>query len=79
MAMQNYIGGEWRDAASRGTDEVLNPATGECITEVAASGADDVDAAVVAATDAFVSWSRTSPRERSEKLLALADEVEAKQ
>ena len=76
MAMQNYIGGEWRDAASRGTDEVLNPATGECITEVAASDADDVDAAVAAATDAFVSWGRTSPRERSEKLLALADAVE---
>ena len=76
MAMQNYIGGEWRDAASGNTDAVVNPATGEQIAEVAASGAEDVDAAVQAATEAFGAWRRTTPRDRSEKLLALADAVE---
>ncbi|MEZ5383579.1 MAG: gamma-aminobutyraldehyde dehydrogenase [Microthrixaceae bacterium] len=76
MAMQNYIGGEWRDAADGGVDQVINPASGGQLAEVAASGSADIDAAVQAATDAFGTWGRTTPRERSEKLLALADAVE---
>jgi 1-pyrroline dehydrogenase len=77
VAQQNFIGGEWRDAASGATDEVVNPATGEVIAEVASSDATDADAAVQAAAAAFEAWGRTTPRERSEKLLALADAVEA--
>ena len=76
MAYENFIGGAWKPAASGATDEVLDPATGEVIAEVPSSDANDVDAAVAAATEAFASWGRTTPRERSEKLLALADAVE---
>ena len=76
MALQNFIGGEWRDAGSGATDEVLNPATGESLGVVPASDAADVDAAVAAAHEAFATWGRTTPRERAEKLLALADAVE---
>lgn len=77
MARQNFIGGEWRDASDGATDVVLNPATGEVIEEVASSSASDADAAVDAAYAAFEAWGRTTPRERSEKLLALADAIEA--
>jgi hypothetical protein len=28
---QNFVGGEWVDAVDGGTDEVVNPATGEVI------------------------------------------------
>jgi 1-pyrroline dehydrogenase len=77
LALENFIGGAWKAAADGATDEVLNPATGRVIAEVAASDAADVDAAVAAAAEAFTTWGRTTPRDRSEKLLALADAVEA--
>jgi len=75
MPNENYIGGTWVPARSGGTDKVVNPATGEVIAEVPASDAADVDAAVAAAADAFESWANTTPRERSEKLLAVADAI----
>ena len=76
MAEQNFIAGAFRPAASGAVDAVLNPATGEMLAEVASSDATDVDAAVAAAAEAFTTWGRTTPRERSERLLALADAVE---
>ena len=77
MQTENFINGEFRPAASGATDEVLNPATGEVITSVASSDAVDVDAAVEAAKAAFETWSETTPRERFEKITALADAIEA--
>jgi 1-pyrroline dehydrogenase len=77
VAGQNFIGGQWCDARDGATDDVVDPATGEVIEQVASSGAADADAAVAAAAAAFETWGRTTPRERSEKLLALADAVEA--
>ncbi len=77
MHHENFIGGEWVAAKDGATDVVLNPATGEVIAEVASSGAADAEAAVNAAHEAFQTWGKTTPRERSEKLLALADAVEA--
>jgi len=77
VAEQNFIAGDFRPATSGAVDAVLNPATGETLAEVASSDATDVDVAVGAAAEAFTAWGRTTPRERSEKLLALADAVEA--
>jgi 1-pyrroline dehydrogenase len=74
---QHYLGGEWRPAIDGTTDAVIAPATGEVIAHVPSGGAADVDAAVEAAVAAAPAWGRTTPRERSEKLLALADAVEA--
>ncbi len=76
MAYENFIGGSWKAAGSGATDQVIDPATGESIAEVPASDANDAEAAVASATEAFTSWGKTTPRERSEKLLALADAVE---
>ena len=77
MPTDNYINGEFRPAASGATDDVLAPASGEVITSVASSDAADVDAAVDAATAAFEPWSETTPRERFEKITAIADAIEA--
>jgi len=77
MAHQNFIGGKWVPAADGGTLEVVNPATGQTLAQVAASGPADVDAAVDAAAEAFVSWSRTTPRQRAELLTKVADAVVA--
>ncbi len=77
MQTENFINGEFRPATSGRTDEVLNPATGQVITAVTSSDAQDVDAAVAAAKAAFETWSDTTPRERFEQITALADAIDA--
>ena len=73
------IGGEWRDAVAGARLDVRNPATGEVITTVPASGKDDVNLAVAAARAAFESqeWGGARPVDRERWLLRLADLVEA--
>ena len=73
----NFIAGDWQQSVSGATDIVINPATGAPLGEIPSSDAADVDAAVQAATAAFESWSRTTPRERSEILGKVADAIEA--
>jgi len=77
MPHENFIGGAWKPASTGATDDVVDPATGEVIASVPASDATDVDAAVGEAAEAFTAWARTTPRERSEALLALAGAIEA--
>ena len=73
---KNFVGGEWVDAVEGGTMEVLNPATGEVIAEVPRGTQADVDRAVEAAKKALPEWLETTPQERSEALLKLADAIE---
>jgi 1-pyrroline dehydrogenase len=70
---QVFIGGEWVDAASGETMEVLNPATEDVIAGVPRCGAEDVDRAVAAAKTVLPEWLETTPAERAEILLKLAD------
>ncbi|HSP71076.1 MAG TPA: aldehyde dehydrogenase family protein, partial [Gaiellaceae bacterium] len=72
-----FVGGKWTDAAGGRTMDVLNPATGETIAEVPECGAADVDTAVEAARRALPEWLETTPAERAELLLKLADILEA--
>ena len=72
-----FVGGKWTDAAGGRTMEVLNPATGETIAEVPECTAADVDPAVEAARRALPEWLETTPAERAELLLKLADVLEA--
>ena len=58
---QQFIGGEWVDSASGQTLAVENPANGEVIAQVQASGPEDVDRAVKAAGKAFQTWQHTTP------------------
>jgi aldehyde dehydrogenase (NAD+) len=60
----------------KGRSEVINPATGEISATVPYGNADDVDAAVKAARNAFDSWSQTSAAERADYLRKLAVEGE---
>lgn len=75
-AYQQFIGGEWVDSASGETASVENPASGQAIAAVQASGPEDVDRAVDAAAKAFETWQHTTPQDRSVMLLKLADAVE---
>jgi betaine-aldehyde dehydrogenase len=73
--LRNFIDGE--PVASDGEAEpVLNPATGEEIARAPRSTPEDVDRAVQAARRAFGGWSNTTPAQRSEALLAIANVLE---
>lgn len=63
-----YVDGQWRDAASGATFDVVNPATGEAIATLADGGADDATAAISAAGRAQESWAAVPARERAEIL-----------
>lgn len=56
--LKNYIGGEWVESTSEKTEVVYNPATGEELAIVPLSTKEDVDQAVVAANEAFKTWSQ---------------------
>ena len=56
---------------------VLNPALGTALAQINEATEAQVDSAVRAADQAFDSWSQTSPKDRSQALLALADAIEA--
>jgi 1-pyrroline dehydrogenase len=76
QTQQNFVGGCWVGSSSGETMDVLNPATAETIASVQASTADDVDAAVEAASRAYAEWSDATPGERAELLLKLADVID---
>jgi aldehyde dehydrogenase (NAD+) len=65
---QNFIGGEWVDAASGETFESTSPATGEPIGTFPRSGPDDVDRAVEAAKAAYEEWRLVPAPARGEIL-----------
>jgi 1-pyrroline dehydrogenase len=75
---QQFIGGDFVDAAEGRTAEVINPANDQVIANVPASSQEDVDRAVNAAEKAFESWKQTTPQDRSLLLLKIADALEAK-
>ena len=70
---QQFIGGSFVDAADGRTAEVINPANDQVIGTVPASSAEDVDRAVNAADEAFQTWRKTTPQDRSLLLLKVAD------
>ncbi|HEY2335396.1 MAG TPA: aldehyde dehydrogenase family protein [Solirubrobacterales bacterium] len=67
-----FIGGEWVEPEGAETLEVINSTTEEAMGTIAACSAADADRAVIAARDAFESWSQTSREERAGYLGAIA-------
>jgi aminobutyraldehyde dehydrogenase len=59
------------------SENVLDPATGKPIAQVAEANGAQVEAAVAAAEGAFDAWSRTTPKDRAALLLKLADHIES--
>ncbi|WP_406036821.1 aldehyde dehydrogenase family protein [Micromonospora sp. NBC_00898] len=57
--------------------EVRNPATGEVMAEVAATGVAEVDAAISRAAAAFETWRQVAPGERARVLRRFATVVDA--
>ena len=75
-AYRMLVDGEWVEARSGRTFEVMNPATAEPMATVPDAGAEDVDRAVEAARRAFDGgWRDATAQERGRILLRLADTV----
>jgi len=75
--LQNFIGGQYQDAMDGAAAPLIDPSTGEAFAE-ARLGAADMDHALAVAADAFASWKRTTPSERSLALIRIADALEAR-
>jgi malonate-semialdehyde dehydrogenase (acetylating) / methylmalonate-semialdehyde dehydrogenase len=70
-ALRNYVAGRWEDSRAGQTIPVTNPATGEVLAQAPLSSADDVAAAVKAASDALPGWRRTPAGDRIQPLFRL--------
>ncbi|MGW7274241.1 aldehyde dehydrogenase family protein [Streptomyces sp. NPDC054864] len=70
-----HVGGEWRDALSGATREILDPADAKPFALIAEGGTEDTDAAIAAAREAFDHgpWPATPVAERAALLRRVAD------
>jgi acyl-CoA reductase-like NAD-dependent aldehyde dehydrogenase len=75
---QQFIGGEWTDAAGGETFDVQDPFSGEVVVRAPAGTRADAERAVAAAVAAFPSWSQTPPAERQRIFLKAADVLETR-
>ena len=74
--LQHYIGGKWMPSGDGAVDNVINPSDGTVICQVAMASANEVDAAVNAAREAFPAWAGTPANQRGVLLHRLADSIE---
>ena len=68
-----FIAGAWIETGEAGEMPVVNPATGAVIGQCPKASPAQLDAALKAADDAFVSWSRTPGAERHAILVRAAE------
>jgi malonate-semialdehyde dehydrogenase (acetylating)/methylmalonate-semialdehyde dehydrogenase len=71
QTLRNYVGGEWIESSATDLLEITNPATGEPLGQVPLSTARDVDQAVAAAQEAFLSWRAVPSPVRARYLFKL--------
>ena len=76
MQTKQLINGEFVEGQGENLT-IVDPATGDEITQIAQASTEQVEAAVQSSEQAFQSYSRTTPVERATYLLALADAIEA--
>ena len=72
-----FIDNQWVAAENGETLDIINPANGKILTNIPNATAADVDRALQAAQRAFAAWRTTSPAERANALLKIADPLEA--
>ena len=73
----NFIGGKWVAPVKGEYFDVITPISGKSYTRAARSSAADIELALDAAHAAADKWGRTSPTDRSNLLLKIADRLEA--
>ncbi|SFV04382.1 succinate-semialdehyde dehydrogenase / glutarate-semialdehyde dehydrogenase [Methylobacterium sp. 174MFSha1.1] len=68
-----HIAGEWRAGSAGQTLPILNPATGETLSQLAVATRQDLDEALAAADRGFKAWRKVSAFERSKVLRKAAN------
>src|SRR5215218_3212601 len=76
--LRNFVAGEYVDAAGDAVSDLVDPTTGAVVAQAPVSTAEDVDRAFAAAARAFEGWGATTPSERQQALLKIADALEAR-
>ncbi|WP_417416737.1 aldehyde dehydrogenase family protein [Hoeflea sp.] len=76
--LQHFIGGEWIDAETKATFEVLNPLDDSLYAHAAKGTGGDMRKAVAAAKSAFSGYRETLPKDRERWLLRVAEIMEAR-
>src|SRR5689334_23871025 len=74
--LRNFIDGQYVDAQTDATTDLVSPVTAQVVAKAPVSTAADVDAAYASASKAFEEWGQTTPSERQQALLKLADAIE---
>jgi acyl-CoA reductase-like NAD-dependent aldehyde dehydrogenase len=72
---KNYVGGDWVEASSGETFDIVNPATEEVIARVPKMSREDAQGAIRTARETFDSgvWSELAPDERSRIMLEVVE------
>jgi succinate-semialdehyde dehydrogenase / glutarate-semialdehyde dehydrogenase len=70
-----YVNGQWKDSADKSVIDVVDPATGKVLVQVANATPKDGMDALAAAHAAQADWAKTSPRFRAEILRKAFDRV----
>ncbi len=76
--LRSFVGGQYVEPRGEDRIDLVDPSTGRTVATAPVSTEADVDAAYAAAATAFETWGRTTPSERQQALLKLADAVEAR-
>ena len=76
--LRNFIDGQYVDAETDATSDIVNPVTAQVVAKAPVSTEADVDRAYAAASKAFKEWGQTTPSERQKALLKFADAIEAR-
>ncbi|WP_431813640.1 aminobutyraldehyde dehydrogenase [Kocuria sp. cx-455] len=71
--LQNYINGQFVKAHGRDTIDIVNPVNAQTVAVAPISDEQDVNAAFEAAVAAAKTWRRSTPAERQDALLNLAE------
>lgn len=72
----NFIGGKWVAPVKGEYFDDISPVDGKAFAKVADSTAEDIELALDAAHAAAPTWNKSSPTERSNLLLKIADRLE---
>lgn len=73
---ENFIGGKWVAPVKGEYFEDISPVDGKAFAKVPRSTAEDIELALDAAHQAKTTWNKSSPTERSNLLLKIADRLE---
>lgn len=74
--INNYINGRLKESNTKTYMDVYNPAKGTAYALVPDSDKSDMNEAIAAAKEAFLSWSSTSNEERFEYLMKISNAIE---